>query len=771
MTTYSDVFGGSTVPPSQDKLNQVSLTANATMYWPYEYSGTGISAADLIEITTDTTRTVTLPAASSAGKGAGFVLRNTGAYTVTLLDGAGGGLTTLAAGVAKYFYVDNNSTVAGAWSIVTWGTGTSAADASTLAGVGLVALSGALATGVEVVESSGALAVTSSHRSKLLVNTGGTVTFTLALAADLGEEFYCTFRNSGSGNLTVATTSSQTLDGGTSLTIAPGETATVVRNGNAFYSFGQGRDVAFAFTQLNITLTGATRTVTTANAANKMLNFTGSPGTNVTVTLPSFSSIYYVYNNLTTANGITFTTGSGSSTLVPQGQRAILFVDSVNVVSAQTPAATSAINFGDGTALAPSVTFASETNLGIYRPGVGTIGVSVAGTSIGTFAATGWTGSCSGISPTKIGYLTDVTSNIQAQINGKQNTNTDLTAVAGLASNGVAVRTGTGTWTTRSITAGTGITVTNGDGVLGVPTIAVTASTYQPLNANLTAIAGLDASAGLLEQTGTNTFAKRAISTDIKAFLNAADKATALTALGGLLNGINPQAAAYTVGAADRGKLIDCTTGTWALKFDSVTLGANFAFAVRNSGTGTITLTALRGDPTTALIDGAATATLNAGESCLIFCDGTNFETVGRRSPVISMVRLNTANGYGLTNTVIRRFLNVVINQGADITYADSASLGASFTINTPGIYAISYSDSFNAAGNLGVSLNSTQLTTSILSINVADKLTGSDSAGANGLGFCSWTGYLTAGSVVRAHCGGAPDGSELATFTISRAN
>lgn len=761
MTTYSDVFGGSTVPPSQDKLNQVSLTADATMYWPYEYSGTGISAADLIEITTDTTRTVTLPAASSAGKGAGFVLRNTGAYTVTLLDGAGGGLTTLAAGVAKYFYVDDNSTVAGSWSIVTWGTGTSAADASTLAGVGLVALSGALATGVEVVESSGALAVTSSHRSKLLVNTGGTVTFTLALAADLGEEFYCTFRNSGSGNLTVATTSSQTLDGGTSLTIAPGETATVVRNRNAFYSFGQGRDVAFAFTQLNITLTGATHTVTTADAANKMLNFTGSPGTNVTVTLPSFSSIYYVYNNLTTANDITFTTGSGSSTVAPQGQRAILFVDSVNVVSAQTPAATSAINFGDGTALAPSVTFASETNLGIYRPGAGTIGVSVAGASIGTFAAAGWTGSCSGISPTKIGYLTDVTSNIQAQIDGKQNTNTDLTAVAGLASNGVAVRTGAGTWATRSITAGTGITVTNGDGVSGAPTIAVTAT--------LSALAGLDASAGLLEQTGTNTFAKRAISTDIKAFLDAADKAAALTTLGALMHGSVAKTAAYTVVAADRGKLVDCTTGTWALTMNPATLGANFAFAVRNSGTGVITLT-----PSAGTIDGAATVALNAGESCLVFCDGTNFETVGKHTTdgsVFGSVRVAYNNGYGSTNTAIRRFLTTHLSRGTDITYADSATLGASFTINNSGIYAISYTDSFSGAGDFGISLNSAQPTITIDAITEADRLVMATTANASYRSNCSVTVYLAAGDVIRPHAGAAGTGStpSNSSFTISR--
>lgn len=52
----------------------------------------------------------------------------------------------------------------------------------------------------------------------------------------------------------------------------------------------------------------------------------------------------------------------------------------------------------------------------------------------------------------------------------------DLTAVAGLATQGLIVRTGAGTATTRTVAAGTGITVTNADGIGGNPTVAITNS-------------------------------------------------------------------------------------------------------------------------------------------------------------------------------------------------------------------------------------------------------------------------------------------------------
>lgn len=72
---------------------------------------------------------------------------------------------------------------------------------------------------------------------------------------------------------------------------------------------------------------------------------------------------------------------------------------------------------------------------------------------------------------------------------GIQAASTQLAAVAGVASNGFFVRTSAGSVSPRTITAGTGISVTNGDGVSGDPNISLAGTTVTPgsyTNANIT---------------------------------------------------------------------------------------------------------------------------------------------------------------------------------------------------------------------------------------------------------------------------------------------
>jgi hypothetical protein len=67
---------------------------------------------------------------------------------------------------------------------------------------------------------------------------------------------------------------------------------------------------------------------------------------------------------------------------------------------------------------------------------------------------------------------TDVQAAINELDTEKQPLDADLTALAALSTTGVLARTGAATYAPRTITEGTGINVTNGDGVSGNPTIA-----------------------------------------------------------------------------------------------------------------------------------------------------------------------------------------------------------------------------------------------------------------------------------------------------------
>lgn len=79
----------------------------------------------------------------------------------------------------------------------------------------------------------------------------------------------------------------------------------------------------------------------------------------------------------------------------------------------------------------------------------------------------------------------------------------DLSAVEGLSGTGIAVRTATDTWAVRTLTGpAAGITVSNGDGVSGNPTLA--------LANDLAALEALS-STGLAARTGTDTWAQRTI--------------------------------------------------------------------------------------------------------------------------------------------------------------------------------------------------------------------------------------------------------------------
>ncbi len=154
---------------------------------------------------------------------------------------------------------------------------------------------------------------------------------------------------------------------------------------------------------------------------------------------------------------------------------------------------------------------------------------------------------------------------------------------------------------------------------------------------------------------------------------------------------------------------------------------------------------------------------------------GSYAKVVGHR--VNSSVYLTGGNGYGATNTKIIRYDNSTV-VGTDITYADTANAGMSLTINVAGTYAISRND-FGATINLdvGLSVNSTQLTTNVSSITAADRIAASESIAGTGtttsISHISRTRYFNVGDIIRAHDNG-PNADTADAYTwisIARVN
>lgn len=91
-----------------------------------------------------------------------------------------------------------------------------------------------------------------------------------------------------------------------------------------------------------------------------------------------------------------------------------------------------------------------------------------------------------GVTDTELSHVSGVTSPIQTQLGNKQNSDATLTALASFNTNGLLTQTAPDTFTARQITGTAPISVTNGDGVSGNPTIALTQSGVTANNANLT---------------------------------------------------------------------------------------------------------------------------------------------------------------------------------------------------------------------------------------------------------------------------------------------
>jgi len=136
-------------------------------------------------------------------------------------------------------------------------------------------------------------------------------------------------------------------------------------------------------------------------------------------------------------------------------------------------------------------------------------------------------------------------------------------------------------------------------------------------------------------------------------------------------------------------------------------------------------------------------------------------------------LRLDTYAGYGSTDTDIMRFTNKREGYGNMFAenhtsgYASNAE-GLEIVVARQGKYSFTFWIQVDTNMSIGLSLNSSQLTTGIVSINITDALAIEKNATAADYISCSWTGWLAASDTIRAHSNAVAPVGNIAGFTAT---
>jgi hypothetical protein len=394
--SFNSPFTGNVIQPTDVSYRAITLSADTQLQWPINGNATDDYAARIMNVTaTAGSLKLEMPPANQASVGQDALIRNVGSNTFTVADYGGSTIVSVAAGEAKYIYITSNTTENGTWGVISFGVGSSSADAASLAGYGLKALTTTLNQSHTVTTFSSNYTALDSDRASSYVWTGGSGTLTLTAASTLGNDWFMMVRNGGTGTLTVSPAGGL-INGAATISLQPADSAFIVCSGIAFFTVGLGRSTQFNFTQLTKAVTSGTYTLTASEAANVVQKYTGTLTNNVTMVLPQTIQVYYITNQ-TDGTGagytITFTTnGGGTTAVVPAGQQVILLCDSVNLLNASTIAAGALnLSLANGTAAVPSLNFAAEASTGVYRPASGEFGISILGSQVLDVSATGLT--------------------------------------------------------------------------------------------------------------------------------------------------------------------------------------------------------------------------------------------------------------------------------------------------------------------------------------------------------------------------------------------
>jgi|SRR5882672_8747043 len=391
--SYTNIFGGYNINTSFPSYAFYGIADGETLKltWASSFVDNSNVTANINDLIAESLENkVQLADATLISVGQTIQFSNRGNFEINIVDFEG----TLIADIPPtdenqiILYLRDNTTKAGEWAIIHLGSSTSSADASVLAGFGLIPLDSKLNTNFPGKSLSGDYQVQLSDRSSILVWKGGAGTITLPpqLAG-----FAVAINNEGSGAVVVTTNDGSTIDGESSFDLNPSESSYFIGVETNWNTLGYGVESFFqvnVLSPLDLSAVGPSITLTNQQASRLVQQYTGLLTQDVTVFYPAAAGQWYIWNNTTGPHTVTaqLSGPTGNPIIIPQGERVILYSDGVSIYNTPT-IATSAV-FPDGTVGAPGITFQSDSTTGFYKPPTppaGVISYSSAGTQSLTF--------------------------------------------------------------------------------------------------------------------------------------------------------------------------------------------------------------------------------------------------------------------------------------------------------------------------------------------------------------------------------------------------